>query len=62
MDEVVCEGGNCTASVLGQEMSIHETGHFIKAWWETSSRVKVERIDTSVCSGRGRLEGKIKPS
>ena len=61
MDEVVCEGGNCTASV-GTGVSIHETGHFIKAWWETSSRVKVERIDTSVCSGRGRLEGKIKPS
>ena len=62
VDEVVCEGGNCTASVLGQGMSIHETGHFIKAWCETSSLVKVERIDVSVCSGRGRLEGKIKPS
>ena len=59
VDEVVYEGGNCTASVLGQGLSIHETGHFIKAWCETSSHMKVERIDTSVCSGRGGLEGKI---
>ena len=27
VDEVVCEGGNCAASVLGQGLSIHETGH-----------------------------------
>ena len=27
VDEVVCVGGNCTASVLGQGLSIHETGH-----------------------------------
>ena len=26
--QVVCEGGNCTALVLGKRMSIHGTGHF----------------------------------
>ena len=53
VDEVDCESGICTASVLGQEMSIHETGPFIKAWCVTRSHVKAERMDTSVCSGRG---------
>ena len=31
---------------------------FVQAWCMTSSHVKVERMDTSVCSGRGGLEGK----
>ena len=41
---VVREGGNCTTSVLGQGICtrIHETGHHVKAWCETSSHVKVE--------------------
>ena len=30
----------------------------LKASCETSSHVKVERMDTFVCSGRGELEGK----
>ena len=39
-------------------LSIHETGHLEKPQCETSSHVKVERMDTFVCSGRGELEGK----
>ena len=49
VDEVVCEGGNCTASTADD---ICESG-LVKAWCETSSHVKVERLDTSVCSGFG---------
>ena len=57
---VVCEGGNCTTLVLGQGICtrIHETGHHVKAWCETSLHVKVERMDTFVCNGRGEHEGK----
>ena len=46
VDVVVCEGGNCITSVLGQGICtrIHETGHHVKAWCETSSHVKVERM------------------
>merc|ERR1712136_705178 len=47
VDVVVCEGGNCTTSVLGQGTCtrIHETDRFVKAWCETNAHVNVERMD-----------------
>ena len=65
VDVVVCEGGNCTTLVLGQGICtrIHETGHHVKAWCETSSHVKVERmVDACDWPTRGTLCHRTKQS
>lgn len=47
VEVVVCEASNCTTSILGQGTCtrIHGTDRFVKAWCETNSHVKVERMD-----------------